>query len=67
VLISETKVLPDDYYIVPEYGNLGKNQQASLVCRYFDGRKLRVEVFWYSSNNLFGRDSCPFIQKPDRS
>jgi hypothetical protein len=28
---------------------------ATLVCRYFNGRKVLAAVFWYSLNNLLDR------------
>ena len=63
VLVGEVKVEPGQEYIVEGYGNLGQNKQASLVCSYFNGRKILTKVFWYAPNNLFGRDSCPFIYR----
>lgn len=63
LLLSETKVNPGGQLYVEGYGNLGANKQASLVCKYFNGRKLMQKVFWYSPNNFMGRDSCPFILK----
>ena len=64
VLVGETKVNPGMSYVVEDYGDLGTNGQSSLVCRYFNGRKILVSVFWYSSNNIMGRDSCPFFYDP---
>lgn len=64
VLVSETKVQPGEVYVVDGYGNVGAAAQASLVCRYFTGRGIQATVFWYSLNNIFGRDSCPFIYRP---
>ena len=61
VLLWQTKVKPGQYYYVEEYGDLGKSKQSSLVGRYFNGREIVTQVFWYSHNNIFGRDSCPFI------
>jgi hypothetical protein len=61
VLISETKVEPGQEYVLPEHGNLGSAQQASLVCKYFTGRSVRISVLWYSSNNIMGKDQCPFL------
>ena len=34
-LLKETKVEPGEHYILEDYGDLGKNKQASLVCEYF--------------------------------
>ncbi len=61
VLVHEIKVSPGEHYVVPEHGDLGASQQASLVCQYFTGRSIVVSVFWYSSNNVLGKDQCPFI------
>lgn len=61
VLIWQTKVEPGQSYYAAEYGDLGRDGQASLVGRYFNGRGIITRVFWYSSNNMLGRDSCPFI------
>ena len=60
VLISERKVNPGETYAVPDYGNLGASKQASLACKYFTGRSMITTVFWYSSNNIMGKDQCPF-------
>lgn len=65
VLIWETKVNPGDSYIVEEHGDLGKSQQSTLVCRYFTGRSIKTSVLWYSSNNIMGRDQCPFVKGAD--
>lgn len=61
VLIKEVKVEPGDEYYVENYGNLGESQQASLVGYYFNGRGVLTKVYWYAPNNIFGRDSCPFL------
>jgi hypothetical protein len=61
VLINEVKVNPGDHYVVEEHGDLGASTSATLVCRYFTGRSVLVSVFWYSSNNIMGKDQCPFI------
>jgi hypothetical protein len=61
ILVYEVKVNPGDYYVVADYGDLGKSDQGSLVCRYFTGRSILTRVFWYSSDNGFGKDQCPFI------
>lgn len=61
VLIHEVKVNPGEHYVVEEHGDLGASKNATLVCRYFTGRSVLVSVFWYSSNNIMGKDQCPFI------
>ena len=64
LLLSQKRVDPGQVFIVKDYGNLGDNNQSSLVCRYFTGRGTVVKVFWYSPNNLFGKDDCPFLLPP---
>ncbi|MCP6718809.1 MAG: hypothetical protein KJI71_01075 [Patescibacteria group bacterium] len=61
ILVSEVKVKPGQEYYVEGWGNLGEASQTQLVCRYFNGRKILTKVLWYSSNNILGRDSCPFL------
>jgi hypothetical protein len=63
VLIGETKIEPGRDYLVEGYGNLGEGNHASLVCRYFTGRKTLTTVFWYAPNNIMGKDACPFIDR----
>ena len=65
VLFFEQKVNPGDFYEVPDYGNLGKMNGSSWVCRYFTGRSVITSVFRHSSNNFMGRDQCPFFVLPD--
>lgn len=60
VLVWETRVELGDYYVLAEYGNLGAADNAQLVCRYFTGRSVLTSVYWYSPNNLMGKDQCPF-------
>lgn len=64
VLVSETKVEPGQVHFVENYGDLGQAKQASLVCRYFTGKGMTQSVFWYSPNNVLGRDECPFTIRP---
>jgi len=61
VLVWQTKINPGDSYHHEDYGDLGKNKQASLVGYYFNGRGIVSRVYWYSPNNMLGRDSCPFL------
>lgn len=63
VLVHETKVNPGEMFFISDYGDVGGNSQASLVCRYFSGRGILTKVFWYSTNNIFGKDQCPFIDR----
>ena len=61
VLVYEVRVNPGEHYVVPEHGDLGASSHATLVCHYFTGRSVVLSVFWHSSNNLMGKDQCPFI------
>ena len=63
VLIKQTIVKPGEMLFVDGYGNLGSQQSASLVCRYFTGLGVTTVVFWYSPSNVLGRDSCRFISR----
>ncbi len=63
ILVGEVKVESGQEYIVEGYGDLKGNQQASLVCSYFNGRKVLKSVFWYAPNNIMGKDSCPFLNR----
>lgn len=61
ILVEEKLVQPGQKYVVEGYGDLGALGQASLVCRYFNGRRILSTVFWYAPNNFMGRDSCSFV------
>ena len=61
VLFWEKKILPGQTYHLEDHGNLGDSTQSTLVGFYFTGRKIIHRVYWYSPNNIFGRDSCPFL------
>lgn len=61
VLVWEKRVRPGDHYVVPEYGDLASERDASLVGYYFNGRGLVTRVYRYAPNNILGRDACPFI------
>jgi hypothetical protein len=65
LLIGENKVNPGDVYTVPDYGDLGKNGQSSLVCKYFTGRSIKLSVYWYSPNGILGKSECPFLLEKD--
>jgi len=60
-LVFEKKIEPGQNYSIEGYSNLGDSKQASLVCKYFTGRKFYTAVFWYSPDNTFGKDVCPFL------
>jgi hypothetical protein len=61
VLVWENRVNPGETYVTDEWGDLGKAAQPQLVCRYFTGRSITMNVLWYSPNNIMGRDQCPFL------
>lgn len=63
ILVSERRVPPGEE---PRVEGFGPASQTQLICTHFDGRALRTSVLWYSSNNVFGRDSCQFIVRPQR-
>ncbi|PJC30797.1 hypothetical protein CO051_04910 [Candidatus Roizmanbacteria bacterium CG_4_9_14_0_2_um_filter_39_13] len=63
ILLNEIKIEPREYYFVEGWDNVGDASQASLVCTYFNGSKILKNVLWYSPNNIFGRDSCPFVDR----
>ena len=65
VLISQMKVDPGQRVVVEGYGDVGRAEEASLVCRYFTGRRTVSRVFWYSPNNMLGRDECSFLLSRD--
>jgi hypothetical protein len=65
VLVGETLVRPGQVYVAEDHGDLGSSHQKTLVCRYFNGRRILTTVLWYSSNNIMGRDSCPFVRRPN--
>jgi hypothetical protein len=60
VLVSEKKINPGESYIVLG-DNLGDYKSSTLACKYFSGRSILTKVFWYSPNNIFGKDECPFL------
>jgi len=37
------------------------NEPKFLNCKYFTGRTFVTTTFWYASNNMMGKDSCPFL------
>ena len=61
VFLWQALVQPGQTYMVSGFGDVGKQGQASLVCRYFTGRTIATDVLWYSSTNQMGRDECPFL------
>jgi hypothetical protein len=65
ILVFERLVQPGETYVVQDWGDLGAGSTAALVCRYFTGRSIKTQVFWYSPNNIFGKDQCPFVDNQD--
>jgi hypothetical protein len=63
ILVEEKLIQPGQRYVGEGYGDLGTNSQASLVCRYFNGRRVLSTVFWHAPNNFMGRDSCPVFSR----
>ena len=65
VLISERRIRAGANVEVQGYGDMKNSTQDALACTYFTGRSKVVRMFWYSANNMFGRDECPFILGPN--
>lgn len=60
ILLTETRVRPGDPpFLVEEYGDLAKMEASSLVCRYFNGRRMLERVYSYAANDIMGRSACP--------
>ena len=57
LLITDFRVLVKETKIQNTKGN------DYFVCKYFTGRSFVDQEIWYSSNNILGVDSCPFIRK----
>lgn len=37
-----------------------------IECWYFTGRSIRSRAYWYSPNNVMGKDECPFLDSGPR-
>ena len=62
ILVREEKLAKGTYYVHPQSGegyNVGSG--GMLACHYFTGRSVLTTMFYYSSNNNFGKESCPFL------
>ena len=57
LLITDFRVLVKETKIQNTKGN------DYFVCKYFTGRSFVDQEIWYSSNNILGVDSCPFVRK----
>ena len=66
LLIWEQRVGVGEHVQVAGWGDV-HGDQASLVCRYWTGRSLKPQVYWYSANNIMGRDECAFLLRPEDS
>lgn len=62
ILVFEKVVYPGESFLIKDYGDLGKENNPSLVCKYFTGRSITTSVFWFSPNNHLGNDECPFLR-----
>jgi hypothetical protein len=66
LLIGERVVQPGEHFIADQWGDLGKNDQASIVCKYWTGRSVKLIVWWYPSG-FAAKDECPFLLKVSRT
>ena len=55
-LIDKGEKLPE--LVTKDYGQVNGGERV-LVCSYFTGVRIVTTVFWYSPNNIMGKDSCP--------
>ncbi len=62
-LVQQRGIQPGEKLALEDWGDLGKSESASLVCRYFTGLRTTTSVFWYSPSNVLGRDSCTFVSR----
>jgi len=59
--ISQKLIQKGEQYpssVAKNYGQVNEGQ-SNLVCGYFTGMAIVHTVFWYSPNNILGKDSCP--------
>ena len=68
LLKSEIIVSPGEPYpkkeIVNIFGEYHAKENKSLICEYFNGRKIIYREFGYSATNKKGLDSCPTFLRP---
>ena len=62
VRLRELFIQPGHRVQVVGYGEV-YGMQTSIACTYWTGRSLRTQVYWYSPNNIMGRDECPFVTR----
>ena len=63
ILVQQRVIQPGEKLLLEGWGDLGKSESASLVCRYFTGLGIATSVFWYSPSNVLGRDSCTVVSR----
>lgn len=61
VLMSQDIVQGGEHYWVEGWGDLGESDAPSLACTYFEGTRLRKQIFWQSPGGVFGRADCPLL------
>lgn len=63
ILVYESTVYKTESVYVKDKGfvDVFSAQKKYLDCTYFTGRTLVTTSFWYASNNIMGKDSCPFL------
>jgi len=68
LLKSEMIVSPGEPYpneeIVNIFGEYHAKENKSLICEYFNGRKIIYREFSYSATNTKGLDTCPTYLRP---
>jgi hypothetical protein len=64
VLLWERRVSVGEHIPVAGWGDVHGDQE-SLVCRYWTGRSVKPQVYWYAPNNIMGRDECPFLLRAE--
>ena len=62
ILIGERIVQPGEHYLAGRWGDLASNEQASIVCRYWTGRNVKLIVWWYGAG-FMSKDECPVLHK----
>ena len=62
VLVWQQRVPQGQIVKVADWGDV---QGDALVCRYFSGRSISVNVFGYSPYDIMGKSECPFLVRPE--
>ena len=63
ILISPGEPYPEQE-IVKIFGEYHAKESKSLICEYFNGRKIIYREFNYSATNKKGLDTCPTYLRP---